>query len=354
MLMLDNILKLERPRASSVRTTLLRWVAGVLPCVAALATSGSAHAQAIPGNTGAITILAEGLKNPTTVAVKDGIAFVPEGQLARLGALGGLFQARPISLEGAGVLGDKALRVQLPGNDFFPEGIAVDPVTNDIFVGSIFNGIIEKFPVGQKRQQFAGRVGTALTRGALGLRVDNARNLLWACDSSLAVAGGTVTGFDLTSRQIVITHELPAGSLCNDIILDAAGDLFVTETLVGQVFRIDAANALTPNSAQLFLATVEIAPPAAGQLGANGLAIAGGILFVSNTFAGTLVRFDLAAADVAGSVQVVTLSEGNVASAILSGPDGVLPLSDTRLLVVENGFAGAGNNRLVQVDLDAL
>jgi hypothetical protein len=175
-----------------------------------------------------------------------------------------------------------------------------------------------------------------------------------ACDSSLAVAGGTVTGIDLTSKLVVVTHELPAGSLCNDIIVDAQGNLLVTETLVGQVFRIDAANALTPNSAQLFLATPEIAPPAAGQLGANGLAIAGGILFVSNTFAGSLVRFDLAAADVAGSVSVVNLIEGGVASAILSGPDGVLPLSDTQLLVVENGFAGAGNNRLVRVDLDAL
>jgi len=345
--MLHNIL--ERPRA-----TLVRFVAGVLPFFAALATSQAAHAQAIPGNTGAITILAEGLKNPTTVAVRNGIALVPEGQLARLGVLGGLFQARPISLEGAGVLGDKALRVQLPGNDFFPEGIAVDPVTNDVFVGSVFNGIIEKFPNGAARQQFAGRAGTTLTRGALGLRVDNARNLLWACDSSLAVAGGTVIGIDLASRQVVVTHELPVGSLCNDIILDAVGNLFVIETLVGQVFRIDAANALTTDSAQLFLATPEIAPPAAGQLGANGLAIAGGILFVSNTFAGSLVRFDLAAADVAGSVQVVNLSEGGVAGAILSGPDGVLPLSDTQLLVVENGFAGAGNNRLVRVDLDAL
>jgi sugar lactone lactonase YvrE len=327
----------------------------LLPLAAGLLATPAAHAQAVPGNTGVVTVLADGLKNPTTVAVKNRVAFVPEGQLARLGALGGLFQARPISLEGAGVLRDKALRTLLPGNDFFPEGIALDPATNDLFVGSIFNGIIVKVPDGQRQQQFTGRIGTGvLTRGALGLRVDNARNLLWACDSSLAVAGGTVTGIDLTSRQPVVTHELPAGSLCNDIILDAAGDLLVTETLVGQVFRIDAANALTPNSAQLFLATQEIAPPAAGQLGANGLAIAGGILFVSNTFAGTLVRFDLNAADVAGSVQLVNLTENNVASAILSGPDGVLPLSDTQLLVVENGFAGAGNNRLVRVDLDAL
>jgi len=349
MLMFADVLKLE-----CRKSTWVRFLTAVLPFAAALATSEPAQAQAVPGNTGAITVLAEGLANPTTVAVKNGVAFVPEGQLARLGSLGGLFQARAISLEGAGVLTDKALRVQLPGNDFFPEGIALDPASNDLFVGSIFNGIIEQFPNGQKRQQFAGRVGTTLTRGALGLRVDNARNLLWACDSSLAVAGGTVTGIDLTSRRVVVTHELPDGSLCNDIILDAQGNLLVTETLVGQVFRIDAANALTTNSAQLFLATPEIAPPAAGQLGANGLAIAGGILFVSNTFAGSLVRFDLNAADVAGSVSVVNLSEGGVASAILSGPDGVLPLSDTQLLVVENGFAGAGNNRLVRVDLDAL
>ena len=264
--------------------------------VAALLVTRPATAQVIPGNTGTVTVLAEGLVTPTTVAVKEGVAFVPEGQFVRLGVLGGLFQARPISLEGAGVLDDRALRVQLPGNDFFPEGIAADPVTNDLYVGSIFNGSIIKFPDGQRRQVFAGRAPTVLQRGALGLRVDNARNLLWACDSSLAIPGGTVTGLSLANGAVVVTHELPANSLCNDIILDAAGNLLVTETLVGQVFRIDAANALTPNSAALFLATAEIAPPAAGQLGANGLAIAGvsNILFVANTFAGTLVRFDLA------------------------------------------------------------
>jgi hypothetical protein len=149
--MLANALKLELRRS-----TLLRLLAGLLPFVAALAAAEPAQAQVVPGNIGAITVLAEGLKNPTTVAVKNGVAFVPEGQLARLGTLGGLFQARPISLEGAGVLADKALRVLLPGNDFFPEGIAVDPVSNDIFVGSIFNGIIEKFADGQRRSSSPG------------------------------------------------------------------------------------------------------------------------------------------------------------------------------------------------------
>jgi hypothetical protein len=45
---------------------------------------------------------------------------------------------------------------------------------------------------------------------------------------------------------------------------------------------------------------------------------------------------------------------GVMSTPILSGPDGVQALSDTTLLVVENGFAGAGNNRLSLITLDAL
>jgi hypothetical protein len=66
------------------------------------------------------------------------------------------------------------------------------------------------------------------------------------------------------------------------------------------------------------------------------------------------VRFDLAAADIAGSVQVVTLREGNNANLFLSGPDGVLPISDTEALVVENGFAGVGRQALLKVTFDEI
>jgi sugar lactone lactonase YvrE len=317
-----------------------------------LLSAPPAVAQEVPGNTGRITVLAERLATPTTVAVRNGIAFVPEGQLTRLGVVGGLFQARAVSLQGAGVINN--LGLVLPGNDYFPEGIALDPVTNDLFVGSIFNGTITKFPAVGARQRFLGPVGTAgsLQRNAFGLRVDNARNLLWVCDSSLAVPGSALAGLNLANAATVVRHELPDGSLCNDVILDDAGNLLFTDSAVGQVFRVAAANALTPNSAQQFLTNPELVSPTPGAAATNGLAIAGGILFVANTNAGVLVRFDLGAADVAGSVSVVNLTEGNVANAILSGPDGVLPLSDTQLLVVENGFAGAGNNRLVRIDLD--
>ena len=46
--------------------------------------------------------------------------------------------------------------------------------------------------------------------------------------------------------------------------------------------------------------------------------------------------------------------EGDVANTLLSGPDGLLAISDTQILIVENGLFGAGNNRLVQLNLDPL
>jgi hypothetical protein len=321
----------------------------------AVLASAPAVALAVPGNTGAVTVLAENLRNPTTVALRDGVAFVPEGQLARVGILGGAFTVRPISLDGAGILDGTVI---LPGNDFFPEGISLDPVSNDLFLGSIFQGEIVNIADGATQSiRFANRVGQGvLQRGAVGTRVDANLGLLWVCDTNLGanIAGGAVVGLDIDDATEVVRHELPAGSFCNDIIIEADGSLLVAETLVGQIFRIDANETLIENSAQLFLQTPELAPPAAGQFGANGLANVNGILFVSNTFQGTLVRFDLAAADIAGSVQVVTLREGNNAALVLSGPDGVLPISATEALVVENGFAGAGRQSLLKITFDEI
>ena len=150
---------------------------------------------------------------------------------------------------------------------------------------------------------------------------------------------------------MVVTHELPgATDVCNDIALDAAGNIFVTESSIGQVLRVDAANALIQDSLQPFVVSAGIA--ANGGVGANGLVLTGGALFVANTTAGTIVRFDPAAADVAATEVIVNVTEGDVANTLLSGPDGLLALSDTELLVVENGLFGAGLNRLVKLTLD--
>lgn len=332
-----------------------RRLVGLASAGALLAVPALSHAQEIvAGDTGAIEILVDaGVINPTTVAVRDGVAFLAEGQLGRVGQLGGLFKVVTVALDGTGLLNDE---IRLPGNDFFPEGITLDPVTNELFIGSIFNGTVVKVADGELNPVvFAQRAPAALQRGAVGLKVDNTNNLLWACDSNLGanIAGATLTGLSLADASVVVTHEFPGeNDFCNDITFDAAGNLFVTETTVGQVFTIDAANLLTPNSLELFLATPGIA--ANGGFGANGLALTGGALFVANTTAGTIVRFDPAAEDVAATETIVNITEGDVANTLLSGPDGLLALSDTEILVVENGLFGAGLNRLVKLTLDPL
>jgi sugar lactone lactonase YvrE len=332
----------------------LNRLVGLATFAGVLAAPALSQAQVVAGDTAQVQVLLDvGVTNPTTVAVRDNVAFLSEGQLGRVGVVGGLFKVVTVALDGTGLLNDI---IQLPGNDFFPEGITLDPVTNDLFIGSIFQGTIVKVADGSLTPvNFAPRAPSTLQRGAVGLKVDNVNNLLFACDTNLGanIAGASLVGISLVDNSVVVKHAFPgATDFCNDIAFDAAGNLFVTETATGQIFTIPAANLLVPDSLQLFVASAGIA--ANGGFGANGLAFASGGLFVSNTTAGTIVRFDPAAADVAATETIVNVSEGGVANTLLSGPDGVLAISDTELLVVENGLFGNLQSRLVKVILDPI
>ena len=123
----------------------------------------------------------------------------------------------------------------------------------------------------------------------------------------------------------------------------------------GIIYRIDAADAKTADSAEIWMRGGLAAPPAGG-FGPNGLLLAGDTLFVTNTGNGVLFAVDTTSDDPVADARAVTLREGDRTGVSLCGPDGLLavlgPTDGTDLVVVENGGCTAATPRVVRIWLD--
>jgi hypothetical protein len=313
-------------------------------------------------DTGKVTVLADtGFQVPTTVAVRGKDAWVPQGQLGSYVGTPPLqpatlpFKVDSVPLAGGGI---GAPAISLPGNDqLFPEGIAAAE-DGTLYVGSMKTGKVFKVPAGSTTATQFGADGV-LKRGALGLEVDAKHGLLWACDSDPGegMAGADLVGINLSDGKEAVRHGMAAGSLCNDMIVDPSGNVWATDSFVGAVYRLADADVKTPNSAKVWLTDAKLVPPMGG-FGANGIALAGDKLFISvtassTTGAGMLLSVDPTSSSPASTLKVVNLTEGS-AAAQLSGPDGIETLSDTELLIVENGFVAPNKARLVKATFDTL
>lgn len=315
-------------------------------------SSGPAAAES-----GSSTVLGTGLKSATGVAVRDQTAWVTEGQLDHY--VGGNttppdpFEVVSVPLAGGGKGSDS---IALPGDDFYPEGITA-AADGTLYVGSLKTGQIEKVPAGTTTAMEFVAAGV-LQRGALGMKVDAARGLLWVCDSDPGedMPGADVVGIDLTDATEKVRHAMTATSLCNDIVVDGVGNVWATDTFGGAIYKIAAADALTANHAAIWLQDHKFDPNLDPDMmlgfGVNGLAMLGKYLFASNTSGGYLMRMDPASTSPASTLEILSLTEDG-APLTLSGPDAVEPLSANELLVVENGFRVPHLSRLIKITLNA-
>ena len=146
--------------------------------------------------------------------------------------------------------GEVAFRINDP--DLIPEGIAYDPATKTFFVGSTFKRKIVAVDASGKTRDFTTEAQDGLF-GILGLRVDGKRRTLWAISSN---AGGTmpargldksclgcstVTGYNIDTAKLLKTYELsnkPAVHFLNDLGVASNGDVFVSDTVSGDIYRI--------------------------------------------------------------------------------------------------------------------
>jgi len=142
---------------------------------------------------------------------------------------------------------DEAFR--LAQRDLIPEGIAYDPSGRSFFVGSIYRRKIVRIDPGGRVSDFVAEARDGLM-AVLGMKVDSARGALWvATEGTVNMRGGTAADvgraalrqYDLRSGRLVKELELrpdPGPHLFNDVVVDRQGQVFVTDSEDGSVWRL--------------------------------------------------------------------------------------------------------------------
>jgi len=329
------------------------------------------------GATGTVTQLSAdaALLFPTTAAFRGNDVLVVNGQLDEFQGTPSLpFTVLSIPLAGGAVNGS----INLPGSDFFPEGIAA-AADGTLFVGSVAQRTILRVPPNSTIPDATPFVAaTVAERGVVGVEVDPRHALLWFCDSNPVGPGGTaLVAVDLANGSEVVRHTVAdpisstpdagtdagvdagdaggdAGAasgpraFCNDVVVQSSGNVFFTDSS-GRIFRIPNASVRTPNSAQLWLQDPALAPATPGGFGANGLAFVGDRLIIANT---ELIAVDPDSSEPVSTIQRISLTEDGE-PVTLCGPDGLetVPNSNTDLVVIENGSCAAARDRVIRVSL---
>jgi sugar lactone lactonase YvrE len=204
---------------------------------------------------------------------------------------------------------------QLPDPDLVPEALAWDPSSRSWLVGSLSKRKLIRVRPDGAATDFLSAPGVLRV---VGIHVDSARALLWfatwAPRSSVAgsqdepPSESRLFKCDLGTGRI-LRRYVPADSgtshLFNDLALAANGDVFVTDTDQGWLYRIRA----DADSLEVFLR-----PDPDDWSGANGITLTGDDRTLYIAFVEGIARIDLA------TRQLVRLrSRGSTSTAQLDG-----------------------------------
>jgi sugar lactone lactonase YvrE len=183
-----------------------------------------------------------------------------------------------------------------------PEGVAVDK-RGDVFVSITPLGRIEKVDRDGSRSTLAQIVPPGSGNGVVGLAVDAPGNVY----AAVATFDPATSGVYKVARDGSFTRLPGTGAIVfpNGVTLDKRGNIYVTDTVLGAVWRIPA----TGEPAELWFQS----PLLEGDgsfgfgvpLGANGIAFRQSELVVGNTEFGRLVRIQIEPDGTAGAFSVL-------------------------------------------------
>lgn len=186
----------------------------------------------------------------------------------------------------------------------FPESVAVNGQT--AYVSNFFDGSIHSVDLNTGENSVLVESGTDGVAAGWGLWYDNASETLFACTARNPFAGpfdnlNAVKSIDPATGETLEIWDLPAGALCNSLVVVTNGDIYVSDVSPSaDIIRIDRAAGV---------AEVWVDEPAwenDSGFGLGGLAWDGGEnLYVS--VGGPLVRFTISDTGEAGEGVVQTL-----------------------------------------------
>ncbi|MFE3630758.1 SMP-30/gluconolactonase/LRE family protein [Streptomyces goshikiensis] len=210
----------------------------------------------------------------------------------------------------------------LPGGKVYPEGIAADPRTGTVYVGSYADGTIYRARPGARTAEVFLPAGTDGRHTANGLRVD-ARGRLWVTDSTAGVAV-----YDPRTGTRLAHFEVEGGeaSFVNDLAITPDGTAYLTDSFRGVVYRVTPAQLAAGSGAlrTAFDLRGHLRPQPAGTVTLNGIVAdrTGRYLLTVDMTAGELHRLDLRT----GAITRVTLTGGDLlhADGLDLSPDGTL------------------------------
>jgi sugar lactone lactonase YvrE len=346
------------------------WALGLLGSILALACGGDEDdGDVVLADSGTFTAVTGPLAIPTSVAVRDNIAWLAESQFDHYAPFippdlprpdpPGPFRLVGVPLPASG---ETAVRTIALPTDFFPESVTVSSVGR-MYVGSVSNGAIYTVaPGAQEATEFV--PPNSLEKPAtLGMTVSGDNGLLWVCNNDVGSTPVTssIVSIGAGDRQVKATHALPpsaVGAFCNDMVISPNGTLWATESFGGRIFRIPPGEQPSNTPANVWLQATELAGPdgpAANAFGVNGIALVANKLFLVNSSRRQLLTIDPGLEQpTSADLRVVALNEAGTPGKLLVNPDGITRVSDTELLVVENGFLEEGGKRLVRISLDTL
>ena len=240
----------------------------------------------------------------------------------------------------------------LPPEVTFPEGVSIDK-EGSIYVGGITTGVIARFAPGSSSSEIFVPQGV-LTRGAVGLRVDDSRGILWACDASPFITeSADLVALSLQTGEELARHPVPdlPSVICNDITVNSKGDVFVSESRQGLVLKLASTDVLVDRiPLKVWSNSSLLQPIGEPAFGANGLTTIDQTLFVGNFNTGDLVAIEQQKDGTAAEAQRVTLLNYKGQPASIIAIDGLIRAGKRTLIGALNGVF-SGTDAIVRIRL---